>query len=116
MPELSLHCLDRRAARDRLARHRVPPHLLVVAEQTESELALQVAVPDAHALLYDKPLCASLNGFTLHAATRAGGPADTGRGARLRYVLRPPNPPERGEPPKAGLGPVALKRADADGH
>src|SRR6266568_7098907 len=39
MPELSLHCLDRRAACDRLARHRMPTHL-VVAEQTESELAL----------------------------------------------------------------------------
>src|SRR5260370_5941547 len=40
MPELSLHCLDRRAACDRLARHRMPPHL-VVAEQTESELLLR---------------------------------------------------------------------------
>ena len=39
MPELSLHCLDRRPACDRLARHRMPTHL-VVAEQTESELAL----------------------------------------------------------------------------
>jgi hypothetical protein len=25
-----------------------------------------------HPLTYDKPLCASLDGFTLHAATRAG--------------------------------------------
>src|SRR2546430_2746719 len=28
MPELSLHCLDRRAACDRLARHRMPTHLV----------------------------------------------------------------------------------------
>ena len=27
---------------------------------------------EPHALVYDKPLCASLDGFTLHAATRAG--------------------------------------------
>ncbi len=35
-----------------------------------------LAVPAAHALLYDEPLCASLDGFTLHAATRAGGSDD----------------------------------------
>ncbi len=40
------------------------------------------------ALAYDKPLCASLDGFTLHAATRAGGLDDQGREALLRYVLR----------------------------
>src|SRR5437899_232631 len=49
-----------------------------------------LAMPDAHALSYDKPLCASLDGFTLHAATRAGGFDDAGREALLRYVLRPP--------------------------
>jgi len=42
------------------------------------------------ALAYDKPLCASLDGFTLHAATRAGALHPAGREARLRYVLRPP--------------------------
>ena len=31
-----------------------------------------LAPPDPHPLAYDKPLCASLDGFTLHAATRAG--------------------------------------------
>src|SRR4051794_35968571 len=39
MTELSLHCLDRRAARDGLARDRMPTHF-VVAEQTEAELLL----------------------------------------------------------------------------
>ena len=39
---------------------------------------------------FDKPLCASLDGFTLHAATRAGALDIQGREALLRYVLRPP--------------------------
>jgi len=38
-------------------------------------------------LAYDKPLCASLDGFTLHAATRAGALDASGREALLRYVL-----------------------------
>ena len=41
-------------------------------------------------LAYAKPLCASLDGFTLHAATRAGALDSGGREALLRYVLRPP--------------------------
>jgi putative transposase len=46
--------------------------------------------PPRDALAYDKPLCASLDGFTLHAATRAGAFHLAGREALLRYVLRPP--------------------------
>jgi hypothetical protein len=46
---------------------------------------------------YDKPLCASLAGFTLHAATRAGALDPTGREKLLRYVLRPPVAYERFE-------------------
>jgi hypothetical protein len=65
--------------------------------------------------LYDKPLCASLDGFTLHAATRAGGSDDTGREALLRYALRPPIAQERVEPQKGGLVRIALKRPYADG-
>src|SRR5688500_16582484 len=42
------------------------------------------------ALAYDKPLCASRGGFTLHAATRAGALDVAAREALLRYVLRPP--------------------------
>ena len=45
---------------------------------------------EPHALAYDKPLCASLDGFTLHAATRAGAIDQAGREALLRYLLRPP--------------------------
>ena len=43
----------------------------------------------AATLGYDKPLCASLAGFTLHAATRAGALDTAGRERLLRYVLRP---------------------------
>ena len=41
-------------------------------------------------MAFDKPLCASLDGFTLHAATRAGGLDTRAREALLKYVLRPP--------------------------
>jgi hypothetical protein len=64
---------------------------------------------------YDKPLCASLDGFTLHAATRAGALDVAGREALLRYVLRPPIAQERVEHRQDGLVRIALKRAYADG-
>jgi hypothetical protein len=67
------------------------------------------------ALGYNKPLCASLDGFTLHAATRAGALDVPGREALLRYVLRPPIAQERLERRPDGLVRIALKRAYADG-
>jgi hypothetical protein len=67
------------------------------------------------ALAFDKPLCASLDGFTLHAATRAGALDTAGREALLRYVLRPPIAQERLEARPDGLVRIALKRAYADG-
>ena len=67
------------------------------------------------ALAYDKPLCASLDGFTLHAATRAGGLDALGREALLRYVLRPPIAQERVEQRPDGLVRIRLKKAYADG-
>jgi hypothetical protein len=67
------------------------------------------------ALAYDKPLCASLAGFTLHAATRAGGLDAEGREALLRYVLRPPIAQERVEQRADGLVRITLKKAYADG-
>lgn len=67
------------------------------------------------ALAYDKPLCASLDGFTLHAATRAGALDAEGREALLRYVLRPPIAQERVELRPDGLVRIALKRAYSDG-
>ncbi|WP_437604221.1 transposase [Sorangium sp. So ce590] len=67
------------------------------------------------ALAYDKPLCAALDGFTLHAATRAGAHHAAAREALLRYVLRPPIAKERVEPQQDGLVRLSLKRAFADG-
>ncbi|WP_434047919.1 MULTISPECIES: transposase [Sorangium] len=67
------------------------------------------------ALAYDKPLCAALNGFTLHAATRAGAHHAAAREALLRYVLRPPIAKERVQPQQDGLVRLSLKRAFADG-
>ncbi|MCL4819932.1 MAG: transposase zinc-binding domain-containing protein, partial [Vicinamibacteria bacterium] len=54
-------------------------------------------------LAYDKPLCASQDGFTLHAATRAGALDVSGREALLRYVLRPPIAQDKIEPQQDGL-------------
>ena len=70
---------------------------------------------EAHALAYDKPLCASLDGFTLHAATRAGAHDQAGCEALLRYVLRPPIAQERVEHRPDGLVRITLKKAYADG-
>jgi hypothetical protein len=64
---------------------------------------------------YDKPLCASLDGFTLHAATRAGALDPQGREKLLCYVLRPPIAHRRIELRPDGLVRIALKRAFADG-
>jgi Putative transposase/Transposase zinc-binding domain len=71
--------------------------------------------PSPSALAYDKPLCASLDGFTLHAATRAGAHHAAAREALLRYVLRPPIAQERVELQQDGLVRLSLKRAFADG-
>jgi hypothetical protein len=70
---------------------------------------------EPHALAYDKPLCVSLDGFTLHAATRAGALDQAGREALLRYVLRPPIAQERLERRPDGLVRITLKKAYADG-
>jgi hypothetical protein len=70
---------------------------------------------EPHALGYDKPLCASLDGFTLHAATRAGALDQAGREALLRYVRRPPIAQERVELRPDGLVRIILKKPYADG-
>ncbi len=67
------------------------------------------------ALGYDKPLCASLDGFTLHAAPCASALDVVGREALLRYVLRPPLAQERLERQPNGLIRIMLKRAESDG-
>ena len=40
-------------------------------------------------MVFERPMCVALDGFTLHAATRAGGLDVVGREALLKYVLRP---------------------------
>jgi Putative transposase len=71
--------------------------------------------PLEQALAFDKPLCALLDGFTLHAATRAGALDPAGREALLRYVLRPPVAQERLEQRPDGLVRITLKKAYRDG-
>ena len=78
-------------------------------------VALVAPQAEPHALAYDKPLCASLDGFTRHAATRAGALDSSGREARLRYVLRPKVAQERVEPRDDGRVRITLKKAYADG-
>jgi hypothetical protein len=63
----------------------------------------------------EKALCASLDGFTLHAATCAGGMDAGRREALLKYVLRPPIAQERVTQGPDGLVRIALKRPFADG-
>ena len=75
----------------------------------------RLAPLEPQALAYDKPLCASLDGFTLHAATRAGALDSAGREALLRYVLRPPVAQERVEQRPDGLVRITLKKAYNDG-
>jgi hypothetical protein len=65
--------------------------------------------PRDAALAADKPLCASLDGFRLHAATRAGALDSAGREALLRYVLRPPVAQERVEQRPCGLVRITLR-------
>ena len=67
------------------------------------------------ALRVEKPLCVSKDGFTLHAATHAGGADREGREKLLRYVLRPPIASERVSVIEGGLVRLTLKRAYSDG-
>ncbi len=72
------------------------------------------------ALAFDKPLCASLDGFTLHAATRAGALDATGREALCKYVLPPGGGPGAHHARPRRTGPhrpeEALLRRDGRGR
>ena len=61
------------------------------------------------------PLSVHDRGFSLHAATRAGGADKAGREALIRYVLRPPLAQERVSQTPEGLVRIALKKAFSDG-
>jgi hypothetical protein len=64
---------------------------------------------------FERPLCVGRDGFTLHAATRAGGADLAGREALLKYILRPAVAQERIVAGKDGLVRITLKRAFSDG-
>jgi hypothetical protein len=82
-------------------------------EWRRKRLPLPALVPAP--LAFDKPLCASLDGFTLHAATRAGALDAAGREALCKYVLRPAVAQERVTHGPEGLVRVSLKKPFADG-
>jgi hypothetical protein len=82
-------------------------------EWRRKSLPLPALVPVA--LHFDKPLCASLDGFTLHAATHAGALDLVGREALCKDVLRPAIAQERITHGPDGLVRIALKRPFADG-
>ena len=74
------------------------------------------ALPLVHvASSFDKPLCASQDGFSLHAATCAGALDAAGREALLKYVLRPPIAQERVTHGPEGLVRITLEKPFADG-
>jgi hypothetical protein len=66
-------------------------------------------------LTFERPLSVAKDGFTLHAATRAGAQDPEGREALLKYVLRPAVAQERVTQGPDGLVRVALKKPFADG-
>lgn len=74
------------------------------------------ALPLTHrAMVFERPLCVALDGFTLHAATRAGGLDEPGREALLKYILRPAVAQERVTRGPDGLVRIGLKKAFSDG-
>ena len=66
-------------------------------------------------MAFERPLSVALDGFTLHAATRAGGLDEAGREALLKYILRPAVAQERIARGSEGLVRIALKKAFSDG-
>jgi hypothetical protein len=66
-------------------------------------------------MVFERELCVALDGFTLHAATRAGGAHAEGRESLLKYILRPAVAQERIRRGPGGLVRIALKKAFSDG-
>jgi hypothetical protein len=79
------------------------------------ELRRRLAAVGSDSVRMGKALCASLQGFTLHAATRVGAMDTQGREGLLKYILRPPIAQERVTQGPDGLVRIALKRPFADG-
>ena len=70
---------------------------------------------EARAVRFEGELSVSLDGFTLHARTRAGAEDERGREALLKYILRPAVAQERITHGPEGLVRIALKKAFSDG-
>ena len=66
-------------------------------------------------MVFERPLCVAFDGFTLHAATRAGGHDVAGREALLKYILRPAVAQERVTRGPDGLVRITLKKPFSDG-
>jgi hypothetical protein len=66
-------------------------------------------------MAFERPQCVALDGFTLHAATRAGGLDEQGREALLKYILRPAVAQERVSRGPDSLVRIALKKPFSDG-
>jgi hypothetical protein len=71
------------------------------------------ALPLTHrAMVFERPLCVALDGFTLHAATRAGGLDAPGREVLLKYILCPAVAQERvTRGPRAWCGSRSRRRS-----
>jgi hypothetical protein len=63
---------------------------------------------------FDRPLCVGRDGFTLHAATRAGGADLVGREALLKYILRPAVAQEHRSKKRGGRGDSVFRCAFLD--
>jgi hypothetical protein len=70
---------------------------------------------ERRSMVFERPLCVALDGFTLHAATRAGGHDEAGREALLKYILRPAVAQERVTRGPDGLVRITLKKPFSDG-
>jgi hypothetical protein len=83
--------------------------------RTGSVLAYPSAGTGLRSMDFERPLGVGRDGFTLHAATRAGGADPAGREALLKYILRSAGAQERIIPGRDGLVRITLKRAFSDG-
>ena len=73
-------------------------------------------LPVTHqAMKVERPLCGALDGFTLHAATRAAAMGDAGRESLLKYILRPTVAQARVTRGPDGLVRIVFKKALSDG-
>jgi hypothetical protein len=70
---------------------------------------------EARPVTFEGELSVSLDGFTLHAKTRAGAEDERGREQLLKYILRPAVAQERITRGPEGLVRIALKKPFSDG-